>query len=367
VPNSKTAACNTPLGVATNGLLGLPVLDGSRSECDWDEDPDAVVPGTFGPSNEPHLFRDDYVTNSNDSYWLSNPEQPLEGFARIIGDERTARSLRTRLGLLMVQERVAGTDEYKGKKFTRRNLQDIVFNNRQYAGELWRDQLVELCKESETMTASDGSSVTVSEACPVLEGWDVRDNVDSRGAILFRRFATRALASPAGVGGPPVSPFSTPFDVSDPVNTPNGLATDQPSVRTAFADAVQDLKEANIPLDAPLGQYQWAERGDERIPIHGGPGDPIGVFNAISARWDGHQFRPVDYGSSFVMVTSFTGGCPDDRSILTYSLSTNPNSPYYADQTRMFSEKKWVNPPFCAGEVRRAKAVEKVKRLRLGR
>ena len=29
------------------------------------------------------------MTNSNDCYWLSNPEQPLEGFARIIGDERT--------------------------------------------------------------------------------------------------------------------------------------------------------------------------------------------------------------------------------------------------------------------------------------
>ena len=37
--------------------------------------------------------------NSNDSYWLSNPEQPLEGFDRIIGDERTERSLRTRSGL----------------------------------------------------------------------------------------------------------------------------------------------------------------------------------------------------------------------------------------------------------------------------
>ena len=37
----------------------------------------------------PHLLRSDYVTNSNDSYWLSNPTQPLEGFARIIGDEGT--------------------------------------------------------------------------------------------------------------------------------------------------------------------------------------------------------------------------------------------------------------------------------------
>jgi acyl-homoserine-lactone acylase len=41
------------------------------------------------------------VTNSNDSYWLSNPHQPLTGFARIIGDEGTARTLRTRIGLIM--------------------------------------------------------------------------------------------------------------------------------------------------------------------------------------------------------------------------------------------------------------------------
>jgi hypothetical protein len=50
-------------------------------------------------------------------------------------------------------------------------------------------------------------------------------------------------------------------------------------------------------------------------------------------------------------VTSFGDGCPDDRSILTYSESENPNSPYFADQTRMFSDKQWVDPPFCADEV----------------
>jgi acyl-homoserine-lactone acylase len=366
VPDSKVASCNTALGVVATNLLGLPVLDGSRSQCNWDQDPDAVVPGTFGPSNEPHLFRSDYVTNSNDSYWLSNPEEPLEGFARIIGDERTPRSLRTRIGIKMVQERLAGTDEYEGKKFTRQQLQDVVFNNRQYAGELWRDELVAMCEANPTLAASDGSSVDVSEACPVLAAWDRRDNLDSNGAILFRRFASRALGSPLPVGGPPVSPFRNPFDVNDPVNTPNGLATNQSSVRTALADAVQDLREAQIPLDARLRDYQVAGN-DPSIPIHGGPGDPIGVFNAISARWNGRGFRPVDYGSSFVTVTSFRKGCPDDRTILTYSLSTNPKSPHHTDQTRMFSEKEWVDPPFCASEVRRADAVAEVQKLRPGR
>ena len=362
VPNSKTASCSGALGIATNALIGLPVLDGSRSACNWDLDPDAVAPGTFGPSNEPHLFRDDYVTNSNDSYWLSNPEQPLEGFARIIGDERAERSLRTRLGLRIVQDRLAGTDEYDGTKFTREQLTDAVFNNRQFAGELWQDELVALCEQNPTLNGVD-----VSEACPILKAWDGRDDLDSPGAVLFRRFASRALSSPAPVGGPPVSPFSTPFDADDPVNTPSGLNSESGSVRSALADAVSDLRNADIPLDATLRDQQFTVRNGERIPIHGGPGDPIGVFNAISAPWNGSGFREIQHGSSFVMVTSFTDGCPDDRSILTYSLSTNPKSPYFDDQTRMFSNKEWVDPPFCPREVRAAKPVAKVKRLRVGR
>ncbi len=64
-----------------------------------------------------HMFRDDYVTQSNDSHWLTNPAQPLEGYSRVFGSERTTRSLRTRMGLKLVQERLAGTDGLSGTKF----------------------------------------------------------------------------------------------------------------------------------------------------------------------------------------------------------------------------------------------------------
>jgi acyl-homoserine-lactone acylase len=360
VSNAKAQQCNSPVGVATFQLLGLPVLQGQTSSCEWDDDPDAVAPGIFGPSNLPSLIRDDYVTNSNDSYWLSNPEQPIEGYARIIGDERTPRTLRTRVGLRIVQQRLDGSDGLSGTVFTRQQLQNAVFNDRQYGGELWRDQLVQLCSSAPGghLLGSSGP-VDVSEACPVLAAWDLHDNLDSNGAILFRRFATRALASP---GGLPVSlpigdlaAFSTPFDPNDPVNTPSGLNIASPKVQQSLADAVSDLRGAGVPLDAPLRPYQYEKRGDERIPIHGGPGDPNGDFNAINVSWSGDPAEPgypnVPHGSSFVMVTSFTGGCPDDRSILTYSQSENPNSPYFADQTRMFSQKEWVDPPFCLSEV----------------
>jgi acyl-homoserine-lactone acylase len=337
VSDAKSAQCaNGALAVAAKALIGLPVLDGSRSACAWDNDPDAVAPGTFGPSHEPSLFRDDYVTNSNDSYWLSNPKHPLEGFARIIGDERTARTLRTRLGLKMVQQYAP---------FSTRSLQDAEFNDRQHAGELWKDDLVAMC-EAHPVLAGTSGPVDVSAACPVLKAWDQHDNLDSKGAILFRRFAENAL----GVTG--VSPFSVPFDANDPVNTPRGLDTNNPVVQRALADAVGELNSKHIPLDATLRNYQYVVRDGEKIPIHGGPGDPDGVFNAINvSNLTSQGYTNVPHGSSFVMVTHFTNGCPENRAILTYSQSTDPTSPYHADQTRLFSNKEWVDPPFCEKDI----------------
>jgi len=358
VSNAKAQACNTALGAQTTQLLGIPILDGSRTACRWDNDPDAIQPGSFGPKNMPSMIRRDYVTNSNDSYWLSNPAQRLEGFARIIGDERTTRSLRTRLGLRIVQQRLDGSDGLRGKGFNLGQLQDAVFNNRQYAGELFRDRLVAICKAEPVMQGSQGP-VDVREACPILEQWNLRDDLDSRGAVLFRRFATKLLALPGPAGGVSSNPaaYEQPFDVNDPVNTPRGLSNNQ-NTRTALADAVKELRDLAIPLNARLREFQSEARGNERIPIHGGPGT-LGVFNAISAPFAGKAgFPDVTTGSSFVMAAHVNGTrCPESRSILTYSQSANPASPYYADQTRMFSQKKWVDMRFCTEEVLRDRAL----------
>ena len=361
VPDAKARDCSGVLGVVSRQVLGLPVLDGSRSACRWDVDPDAVQPGTFGPSHMPHLFRDDYVTNSNDSYWLSNPRQPLTGFARIIGDEGTERSLRTRSGLTMVAERLRD-----GGRFTLRGLQEMLFSDRQYAGELLRDDLVKLCRAESVMPGSKGP-VDVSQACGVLATWDVRDDLSSRGALLFRRFMSNALALAGGTVGLSQLLFREPFSPSDPVGTPRGLNAASPEVRRALADAVTDLRGAGIPLDAPLRDWQYEQRGDERIPIHGGPGT-LGVFNAINVPWDpGRGYPDVPHGSSFIMTVRFTGGsCPQSESILSYSQSASPESPYFADQTRAYSAKRWTPMRFCASQLRRDPNL-RVQVLRQGR
>ena len=354
VTNAKASSCDTPVGVVTFAALGLPILDGSQSTCEWGIDPDSPQPGTFGPSHLPHLLRDDYVTNSNDSFWLSNPQQPLTGFARIIGDEATARSLRTRLGLIQVQQRLAGTDGRPGNRFTSQQLMDTVFGDRQYAGELTRDSLVTMCNglPGGFAPTTSGPPISVSGACPVLAAWDLHDNLDSAGALLFRRWYEHvkgAVPSPA----PNPLIWNTPFSAADPVNTPRDLnITTSLPVKTALGDAVKDLQGAGIPLNAGLLGYQYKVKNGEKIPIHGGPGTD-GVFNAINAGWSSPAGYPdVPHGSSFVMVAHFNGtSCPDVHTIVTYSESADRTSPFYADQTRMFSNKQWVTEPYCEAAI----------------
>ena len=253
----------------------------------------------------------------------------------------------------MVEQRLAGTDGRPGNRFTRQQLQDTVFNNRQFAGELFRDQLVALCKAQPLMLGTSGL-VDVSAACPVLEKWKLTDDLDDPGAVLFRRFAAKLLPLPGPLSAVPVSSplaFNTPFNAGNAVDTPRDLSP-LPTTQLAFADAVAELRASGIPLDAKLRDYQYEVRGSEKIPIHGGPGT-LGVFNAISNSFvKGKGFPDVGSGSSFVMAADMNGtACPDSRSILTYSLSANPQSPYYADQTKLFSQKKWVDMRFCTHEI----------------
>jgi acyl-homoserine-lactone acylase len=363
VPDSLAAKCDTALGAATYQLLGLPVLDGSRSACNWATDSDAAAPGIFGASHLPHLIRSDYVTNSNDSYWLSNPHQPLTGFARIIGSEGTARSLRTRIGLIMTQARVDGSDGLGPAGFTLKDMENMVFSDRQYAGELWRDPLVTLCRglSGGLAPTTSGAPVAVGDACDVLARWDLHENLDSQGAVLFRRFVDHVMADKT-------SPFAQPFSASDPVHTPSGLNTGDPQVSTALGDAIQDLEGAGIPLDASPRQEQYvsvdeqlpfdnapptAPVGGTHIPVHGGVGDPNGEFNAIYAPFiAGKGYAPVYFGSSFVQAITWNKGpCPVGGTILTYSLSDSTASSHHSDQTRLFSNHQWVTDRFCPAAV----------------
>ncbi len=323
-------------------------LDGSRSECQWGSDPDAAVSGIFGPSRLPFVFRSDFVTNSNDSYWLPNPAGPLEGFPRILGSVETPRTLRTRSGLTMVLDRTkccgAGYDGKVGLE----ELQELTLANESEAGRLIRDDVVAMCRAHPRVTLPEQGEVDLGEACEVLSRWDLHADLGSRGSPLFREFLSEANQHRYTRTLPASFVPAVAFDVEDPVGTPHGLLlTHNPTVLPSLAKAVHRLREAGIPLDAALGEVQGVTRGGVRIPLHGGP-EGEGVFNKIEAAFQGASGYPevTSWSSSWIQAVEFTASGPRSRGILTYSLSANPASPHYADQTLMFSRKEWLELPF---------------------
>jgi acyl-homoserine-lactone acylase len=336
VSNDKVDRCATPTGRVLFTLAGLPGLDGTRatSDCNWGTDADASRPGIFGPKNLPAAFRKDWVANANDSYWLPNPKQRLEGFARIIGCEECERTLRTRMVYRYVLDRLARD------KVTPRALRGFQHQNRIMGAVLARrdDDLVDVCE------AADGGA-----SCDVLKKWDGRSNRDSVGTHIFQEFMLRALEANTPI-------WEVPFDASDPVGTPRDLNENNPEVVQAMSDALAFLADEGIAPATPWGRLQVA--GDEGAPAIGlGGGDGfVGNANVLSSRTPAankDRLVPVSYGSSHIQAVSFLdAGRVLARTILTYSQSTDPTSRWSADQTRLFAQQKWVSFPFTRAEIR---------------
>jgi acyl-homoserine-lactone acylase len=332
--------CLTPIGGVALEAAGIPILDGSRGDCDWAQDPDAIEPGIVGPANLPRLTRADYVQNSNGSYWLTNPEQPLEGLAHsvILGGERDEQTLRTRLGIKTIQDRLAGSDGFKGTKFTVTRLISALLQNRNLSADLARVDVARMCREH-PIVATGSAPVDVSEACPVLEGWDGRGNLASRGETLWQPFWSRADGA-----------WATPFDPDDPVDTPNTLDTRDPQVRAALGAAVRELRERGIPLSSEWGSVQLAPHADIPIP---GCSQREGCYNSIISRpseTEPAKLRAIA-GSSWIMAAGFTRHGPKARTIETYSQSENPESRFHTDQTKLFSRGRTIRERFSRREI----------------
>ena len=278
-------------------------------------------------------------TNSNDSYWLANPQAAARGLR---ADHRRRAHARARCARASgsIDDRAAdrGTDGRRATASRCQQLQDMVFNDRQYAGELWRDELVaDRARRNPIMLGSNGP-VDVSAACPVLARLGpARQPRLASGAMLFRRFASHALGADARVAARLVHDAVRRATTRSTRRAALNTATRGRSRRSPTRSAT--CSGASIPLDAPLRGYQYERRGGEQIPIHGGPGDD-GDFNAINVRWVAGKGY-TDVAARLELRAGgrpgTTGRCPRRRarSSPTRSRPTR-RSPYFADQTRMF-------------------------------
>jgi acyl-homoserine-lactone acylase len=333
-------------------------LNGSRSECQWGNDPDGPD-GLFGFGNLPKLQTGagvPYVENSNDSYWLANPDSLLEGFSPLIGTEGIQQSLRTRQGFLQAEQRLAATDGLSDVPgFTVELMQDVMFGNRNIAEELTRSDVLTICDSVGDWSAYSANPTEAASACGILAAWDGRFNNDSVGSTIWNEFWRRVQNTN--------NLWAVPFDASDPVHTPNTLNDQDPdvveAVKTALGAGVDFMLSGGIPLDRPWGEVQFRVVGPaQNIPIHGGNGRFM--FSVISSNFvDQVGYADIPAGNSYIQtVTWDETECPDAYAVLTYSQSTDPASEHYADMTQVYSDKGWNDMPFCAADIQAAKTNE---------
>jgi acyl-homoserine-lactone acylase len=312
-------------------MPALVLFDGSRSACGWGQDPN-TPPGIFSPTNGPSMLRTDYVGNSNDSYWLTNARSLLKGpaplgYSPLYGKTGVEQRLRTRIGFIQFEELAQ-----QGHKFQLSDLQTLVFADRIYAAELILPELLAACPAND---------LTLIRACTALAAWDRHANLDSRGAVLFREFWTAASQIP--------NKWKVPLDPADPVHTPNGIAPAAlPAMFAALKTATERLQSLTIPLDAKLGDYQGETRNGVRTPLHGGVGDIDGSYNSLrmSTPLTATGYNNVYWGTSYVQTVTFDETGPVAQGMLVYGQSTDPKSPYYADQLGPYSRKEWSALPF---------------------
>jgi len=365
-PNLTQAAIDRWLALREDDFLtillddnGLVLLPGDDSAFAWQEQPGAREPGLVPLANVPRLERSDFVFNANDSHWLTNPLEPLVGYSPLHGFESTPRSARTRMNAVTLLDddlSMSGTDH----KFDLDEARAAIMSNRGMLAELLRDAVVARCRGAAPVVYAE-ETIDVSEACAILEQWDLRVDPQSVGAVIWREFLgdfdSGALTDVGAL-------FDVPFDPADPVGTPRDLREppEDPAddrILEALAGAVVRLGKAGIPLDAKLSDVQYTIRGGKRISVHGGSNEGVTnlvVYSVLKTTASDPLPRPpvinevtdlteggyvVNYGTSFVMAMRFEEETPEAWAFITYGQSDDPRSPYNSDQTEAFSRKEW--------------------------
>jgi acyl-homoserine-lactone acylase len=326
------------------GAADLVVMDGSSKACDWREDSGSPVPGLLAIEHMPVTVRRDWVQNSNDSFWLSNPDVVWPEFSPMIGGVNDEQRLRTRSGLHEIRQRLSAADGIAAHgKVGMDEVQAMLFANRNHAAYLVLDDFLPLCEQAATEDSRTG--------CRVLAAWDRRNNVESRGAHVFREW-WRAGEQIEDV-------WRLPFDPADPINTPAGLNTGKPIVAsellTALENAVATVEGAGFALDAPLGDVQAHSTNNGEFGLHGGP-EFEGVLNKLETI--GTHTLPaggysINFGSSYIQTVTFDDRGPVAEAIMTYGQSSRDGSPYAFDQLPLYARKEWLALPFHAEDVAR--------------
>ncbi len=185
----------------------------------------------------------------------------------------------------------------------------------------------------------------VRDAAEVLSAWDLTAAADSRGGVLFERWADQYFDGTADSlrwrqQWDPTRAHTTPYGIRDP-----DAAVD------ALRNAVSSLRNEGIAPDAPWGDVHRVIRGEVDEPVSGCP-PTLGCFRALSYEPADDGRLAANRGDSWVLVVEF-GDVPRARTVLAYGQTARLGAPHYADQAAMFARGQMKEVAWTDEDIRR--------------
>lgn len=260
-----------------------------------------------------------FVQNSNSPPWLASHPPSLDPSDYPAYVAPRWLLMREQRGLEMLRS---------DSSVTMDELVEMRYSNRMLLADRLLDDLLPAARSS--------GSELAGRAADVLERWDRRAGVDSRGAVLFQAWA-RGLCR----GGSPSAPcdLERPWTPDAPLTTPDGLG-DPGAAVAALEAAARRVDSLHGSLEVAWGDVHRLGPGGG-LPGNGATGDPLGVFHVVSYAPvdDGASARGV-FGDTWVAAVEFTPEGPDVRALLSYGNRTEAGAPGPRHQLDLLSERR---------------------------
>jgi len=266
--------------------------------------------------------RSGYVQNANNPPWWTSLRDTLDPARYPSYLERGELSLRAQV----VLEALETTPTFSPDA-----VRQLKFSTRMLAADRMLPDLLAAAQNVEA------SSDALRAGVDTLAAWDRHVSAGSRGGVLFERFVSiYESASPDA--------FAIPWDSSNPIATPKGLANPGAAV-TALERAVVEVRQRYGSERVAWGDVNRFRFGEIDLPGDGAAGRH-GVFRVVT-------FDPVDdgmrvaghvgpnqglagFGDAWVLLVHFTRPVRA-WSVLAYGQTTNLDSPHSRDQIRLFA------------------------------
>lgn len=295
------------------------VIPGGKSADVWTEvHPYADLPKVKNPVNG-------WLQNSNDPPWTStipmilDPDDFPSYMAPRFMDYRSQRSAR----MMLEDESITFEELVEYKHSTRLEFADRILDD--------------------LFAAVDASNSEKAKAAKVvLEKWDRKADVDSKGTALFYNWARKFELGNN-------SNYTTAWEMKNPNTTPDGIADPARAVELLEL-AAAEIESKLGQLDKPWGEYYRINYNGKNLPANGLDGS-MGVYRVAWPGGGDKEHLYVGGGDSWVGVIEF-GDTVKAKVLLSYGNATQNDSPHNGDQLELFSRKELRDAWFYDAEIK---------------